>query len=332
MDPADSQIWDVISEYDYFTELEGYYIYDIDGREYQVSASLKFPDISNISDSFRQKFTVLLDYVINPENLSGITVIKTQKSEIANTFGGQSDSELLNSDNIQQVLAPAMRKNKDTITAVYLLLQYLVRTPYNHCLVCGCIIDENRAVCHREVCLVVHWQRPNSFTDPLTTYQKLIRLSIGGASTVHLSPKPVEFVGTDDRIAILNYHLMMYDFVDHQPSPVSGYRCLRNVDTRDAQPDCVIGYHGSPIGKWVSILRGGLVNLSGTNHMSTGAVYGKGVYFSKTVGIAEGYSGGGGMIAICEFPEPEIKEPYYVVPDHNRIYIRYLIFRDDLIT
>ena len=40
-------------------------------------------------------------------------------------------------------------------------------------------------------------------------------------------------------------------------------------------------YHGSSIGNWHSILRGGLVVLSGTQYMSAGAAYGSGIYMAS---------------------------------------------------
>jgi hypothetical protein len=331
----ETQIWDVISENDCFTANAGQYVYNIDGFEYRVFTisgnieTLKLSESCKVSYSFRQKFSVLLEYVMKPENLCNITVIRTQKSEIVNKFGGIGGDDPLYENSIESILTPSISKKKDRITAVYLLLRYLISTPYNHCLVCGCIIEQHREVCHREVCLTIQWHRPQFFADPLTTYQKLIKLSIQGANAVHLSPKPVEFTEVNDRIAVLYYHLMMYDFEDYEPSPIPEYRCLRNTTPSEFEVDNrVIGYHGSPIGKWVSILRGGLINLSGTEHMSTGAVYGKGVYFSKTVEVASGYAGWNGIIAVCKFPEPVIKDTYYVVPDHTQIYIQYLIFRN----
>jgi hypothetical protein len=275
---------------------------------------------------------------MKPENMGNITVVRTQKSEIVNKFGGVGDDDPLYENSIENILSPAISKKKDKITAIYLLLQYLASTPYNHCLECGCIIELSREICHREICLTIHWRRPYAFLNPLTTYQKLIKLSIQNATDVHLSPKPVEFTGVDDRIAVMYYHLMIYDFEDYEPSPVPGYRCLRNVsrvsentENTENTVNTVTGYHGSPMGKWVSILRGGLVNLSNTPHMSTGAAFGKGVYFSKTVDVAISYTRGCGMIAICEFPEPEIKDTYYVVPNHAQIHIRYLIFSETMV-
>lgn len=329
-----TQIWDIISEDDCFVTHLGLYVFNISGCEYKLTENFKFSEFCNISDDFKLKFTVLWDYITNPQNISNITIIEARKSEIGIKFGNLRDSYITNTGDIKIILAPMISKNKDKITAAYMLLKYLTGAPYNHCLVCGCVIHWNREVCSREVCIVINWNRPSGFTDITTTYQKVIRLAVKGATQVHLSPKIIEFNEVDDRISMLYYHLMIYNFEDCRSPPAevteSGYIYLQNTEPNPHTEITVIGYHGSPIGKWASILRSGLINLSGTEHMSTGAAYGKGVYFSKTIDVAKGYAGNG-IIAICEFPEPDIRDTYYVVPDHTKIYIKYIIFPERIL-
>ncbi|KAI5067596.1 hypothetical protein GOP47_0018124 [Adiantum capillus-veneris] len=49
-------------------------------------------------------------------------------------------------------------------------------------------------------------------------------------------------------------------------------------------------FHGSPAGNWFSILRNGLRSLSNTRYMSTGAVYGAGIYTSIHMETSFGYA------------------------------------------
>lgn len=48
-------------------------------------------------------------------------------------------------------------------------------------------------------------------------------------------------------------------------------------------------FHGTPLSKWLSVLRNGLLMLSNTPYMSTGAVYGAGVYFGKHFSTSHAY-------------------------------------------
>ena len=49
-------------------------------------------------------------------------------------------------------------------------------------------------------------------------------------------------------------------------------------------------FHGSHIGNWHSIVRKGLINASGTDLMSNGAICGKGIYLSTESDICAAYS------------------------------------------
>lgn len=102
-------------------------------------------------------------------------------------------------------------------------------------------------------------------------------------------------------------------------------------------------FHGSAFGNWHSIVRCGLRNLSGTALMSTGAVYGNGIYMAgdsnTSIGYAKGQSGwansilveGGSAtqliqcLALCEVVNAGYKaNPYYVVPNEDHVATRYL--------
>jgi len=50
-------------------------------------------------------------------------------------------------------------------------------------------------------------------------------------------------------------------------------------------------FHGSPFSNWHSILRNGLKNYSNTANMTTGAVYGPGIYMAVDSGTSLGYTG-----------------------------------------
>jgi len=54
-------------------------------------------------------------------------------------------------------------------------------------------------------------------------------------------------------------------------------------------------FHGSSIGNWHSIFRGGLRNYSNTSKMSCGAAYGAGIYMAKHASTSNGYMHQGGV-------------------------------------
>jgi len=97
-------------------------------------------------------------------------------------------------------------------------------------------------------------------------------------------------------------------------------------------------YHGSGWGNWHSILRNGLKNYSGTALMSTGAVYGNGIYLAKDSNTSLGYAkamsgwpkskmGGSGIqcLSLVELINANYQaNPYYVIPNEDHIVTRYL--------
>lgn len=91
-------------------------------------------------------------------------------------------------------------------------------------------------------------------------------------------------------------------------------------------------YHGSPMGNWYSIIRNGLKNMSKTQYMTTGAVYGDGIYLSNAMSVSRSYCGVGkyACMAVMELlvdPEPYKKgEGIYVIPDEKLMFPRYLYF------
>ena len=102
----------------------------------------------------------------------------------------------------------------------------------------------------------------------------------------------------------------------------------------------VVAFHGSPTSKWFSILRIGLKNMSGTKFMSTGSVYGPGIYLSNSVKISKDYSTSQlswqnsmfgehvCVLAICEIiNHPDLKppDPHYVIQNEDWIVTRFLI-------
>ena len=99
-------------------------------------------------------------------------------------------------------------------------------------------------------------------------------------------------------------------------------------------------FHGSGFFNWHAILRTGLRNLSGTDLMSTGAVYGNGIYLAAESGTSIGYAqsfrgwnlsshGNPGdefrCMALCEVVNAGYTaNPYYVIPKEEDIVTRYL--------
>lgn len=100
-------------------------------------------------------------------------------------------------------------------------------------------------------------------------------------------------------------------------------------------------FHGSGFGNWHSILRNGLKNLSGTALMSTGAVYGNGIYMAADSNTSMSYAKAGSgwersifneagnsnlqILALCEVINAGYKaNPYYVVANEDHVVTRYL--------
>jgi len=99
-------------------------------------------------------------------------------------------------------------------------------------------------------------------------------------------------------------------------------------------------FHGSGFFNWHAILRTGLRNLSGTDLMSTGAVYGCGIYLAAesgtSIGYAQSFKGWGlsshgnpgddyRCMALCEVINAGYTaNPYYVIPKEEDIVTRYL--------
>eukprot|EP00397_Hematodinium_sp_SG-2012_P031629 GEMP01033606.1.p1 GENE.GEMP01033606.1~~GEMP01033606.1.p1 ORF type:complete len:403 (+),score=83.19 GEMP01033606.1:793-2001(+) len=65
-----------------------------------------------------------------------------------------------------------------------------------------------------------------------------------------------------------------------------------DLDKLRAQKHTRVAFHGSPMSRWYSIIRNGLRDLSDTALMTSGAQYGRGVYVSTVLSIAQKYCGG----------------------------------------
>lgn len=89
-------------------------------------------------------------------------------------------------------------------------------------------------------------------------------------------------------------------------------------------------FHGSSLGNWHSIVRNGIKNMSQTKFMTTGAVYGNGIYLSDNIMTAYGYSGNNkircvAVVEVFEDPKKYKKaEGIYVIPNENVLIPRYL--------
>jgi len=99
-------------------------------------------------------------------------------------------------------------------------------------------------------------------------------------------------------------------------------------------------FHGSSLENWHAIMRTGLKNLSNTKLMTTGAVYGAGIYLSPHASTSKDYVRGGqswaksqfgsgqiACIAICEVIQHPClagqPNPHYVVPDGDLVITRF---------
>lgn len=117
------------------------------------------------------------------------------------------------------------------------------------------------------------------------------------------------------------------------PERESGFQSLKTKEKT-----VFYAFHGSDTGNWFSILRTGLKNLSNTKYMTTGCLYGPGVYLAETSKTSESYATmsegwehsmfGGQMrcVALCEVigrPVDRSGTGIYVIPDDSRISTRY---------
>lgn len=114
----------------------------------------------------------------------------------------------------------------------------------------------------------------------------------------------------------------------------------RIFQERKKQYGSFMAFHGSGFFNWHAILRTGLRNMSGTDLMSTGAIYGAGIYLAPESGTSMGYAqsyqgwnkssqGKAGeeirCMALCEVINAGYKaSPYYVIPKEEDIVTRYL--------
>eukprot|EP01064_Diplonema_japonicum_P017474 TRINITY_DN2559_c0_g7_i1.p1 TRINITY_DN2559_c0_g7~~TRINITY_DN2559_c0_g7_i1.p1 ORF type:complete len:343 (+),score=59.53 TRINITY_DN2559_c0_g7_i1:80-1030(+) len=106
------------------------------------------------------------------------------------------------------------------------------------------------------------------------------------------------------------------------------------------------GFHGSGLGNWFSISKTGLRNFSGTQKQANGALFGEGIYLSKTLRLASDFSAAGdawdmsglgssirivGVVDWLESPETvsashstateggKVPEAYVVVPNATHV-------------
>jgi hypothetical protein len=83
-------------------------------------------------------------------------------------------------------------------------------------------------------------------------------------------------------------------------------------------------FHGSALSNWHSIVRGGIKCLSGTKFMTTGAVWGNGIYMSDSILTAQSYGSCVAVVELYEDPEPYKKTTNIYVYDKKMIRPRYL--------
>ncbi len=101
----------------------------------------------------------------------------------------------------------------------------------------------------------------------------------------------------------------------------------------DTNPNVVHMFHGSHISNWYSIMRNGLKNYSGTEFMTNGQAYGKGIYFATDLMTSLSYSNlksidGPKIVGVVQVINSEKYKKtnlIYVVPDENDVLLKYLV-------
>lgn len=110
---------------------------------------------------------------------------------------------------------------------------------------------------------------------------------------------------------------------------------FQNQVKNENNESCLL-FHGSASKCWYSIIRNGLVSLSGTNMMVNGAAYGAGIYMSPSYNFALSYSqknkskSNTPIVGVYEVAGNESKykktPSIFVVPDKSKCVLRYLVF------
>ncbi|ETV79124.1 hypothetical protein H257_07859 [Aphanomyces astaci] len=109
-------------------------------------------------------------------------------------------------------------------------------------------------------------------------------------------------------------------------------------------------YHGSRLASFHSILQNGLHVMSGTRHMSSGNLFGDGIYFAESVHVAANFASptpttwpnsavlapSATCVAVCEvicdpaasklLPSSQANGAYVVVQDERFVRVKYLLF------
>lgn len=91
-------------------------------------------------------------------------------------------------------------------------------------------------------------------------------------------------------------------------------------------------YHGSGLANWHSITHNGIRVMSGTALMTSGAVWGDGIYLSDSVGMSYNFcrdDGTGFIIGVYEVYDAaayQKAEHIYVVPDEQLLKLRYMLY------
>lgn len=135
-----------------------------------------------------------------------------------------------------------------------------------------------------------------------------------------------------------------YQFVLLTSSPKKESLFRLQVAKASRERPVEYAFHGSPQGNWHSIVRQGLLNMSGTKHMLNGAAYGSGIYMAPNLQTSLGYSRGycrssqlawnnsifghdWNAVALCEVANTTCLKkpnPYWVVSDEDMVVTRYL--------
>ncbi|OQR94582.1 hypothetical protein ACHHYP_01105 [Achlya hypogyna] len=121
-------------------------------------------------------------------------------------------------------------------------------------------------------------------------------------------------------------------------------------DRAAAEHGSTMCYHGSKMVHFHSILQNGLQVMSGTRHMSSGNVFGDGIYFAQSPQVAMNFAFGTPCqqwsqsrvmsknaicVAVCQvlkdpavlktLPASQADGTYYVLSDHRHVRIKYLL-------
>lgn len=326
------------------TKVNDLYSFDLIDKDLSLSYSISKK--SFISKTADPPLTLLLN-TIKQFVFTGITkdlVISREKDSLDKL----RKTEVKYDDNLLYYDEDTLLQIKSMIDLclsdkLYTIINYVYDNKYNLCFACGkCFPFKNNKyrICTSEVCIMratlINWQ--NCSIEFLTELGKKMLQSPRGKyladrfkiidknidSFIHANcPLDMEEIFDVDQI-----NLFLQDDQKLKKGYTKMFKIVNNLHPIALQyeiekDDRRFYFHGTKSENVYSILCNGLVNMSNSALMSTGAVHGEGIYLGHTISVSHTY---GNYIFVCEAKGAIHKSNgIYTLSNESNIVIRYLI-------